>query len=84
MYLETNQRNCSDSEKLKLCLLHAINFHMALVFVGDAPTTSDSILGAICIPECQNGGTCTSPGICTCVAGWHGLRCEKGNYSAII
>ena len=31
-----------------------------------------------CIPECQNGGTCISPGVCACVAGWRGVRCQEG------
>ena len=30
---------------------------------------------AICTPECENGGTCTSPGVCTCASGWSGSRC---------
>jgi len=35
---------------------------------------------AICSQECYNGGTCTSPGNCTCVKGWQGHDCRTGNY----
>ena len=31
---------------------------------------------AICTPVCDNGGTCTSPGVCTCATGWSGSRCK--------
>ena len=41
-------------------------------------TTSPPIIGSTCTPECENGGTCTSPGVCTCVAGWRGVRCQEG------
>ncbi|XP_076090375.1 uncharacterized protein LOC143062596 [Mytilus galloprovincialis] len=30
---------------------------------------------AICRPGCGNGGRCTSPGICSCPAGYTGPRC---------
>ena len=33
---------------------------------------------AVCTPECQNGGTCSSPGVCTCAPGWEGSRCTVG------
>ena len=32
---------------------------------------------AVCSPSCQNGGTCTSPGSCTCTRGWTGTSCEN-------
>ena len=35
---------------------------------------------AVCTPECQNGGTCSSPGVCTCAPGWEGSRCGIGNF----
>ena len=31
---------------------------------------------AICTPDCQNGGTCSSPGQCTCTSEWQGNRCQ--------
>ena len=33
---------------------------------------------AVCTPECQNDGTCSSPGVCTCAPGWEGNRCTVG------
>ena len=30
---------------------------------------------AICTPACMNGGTCSSPGVCTCTSDWSGVRC---------
>ena len=33
---------------------------------------------AQCTGGCQNGGTCTSPGVCTCTPGWTGANCEAG------
>ena len=33
---------------------------------------------AICSNSCENGGSCTSPGVCTCVGGWFGDTCEEG------
>ena len=35
---------------------------------------------AECVPNCQNGGVCTKPGVCTCSSGWHGDRCQIGTY----
>ena len=34
---------------------------------------------AYCSQGCYNGGTCTSPGICTCADGWKGADCREGN-----
>ena len=33
---------------------------------------------AVCTPSCLHG-TCTSPGVCTCNAGWTGDACSVGN-----
>ncbi len=33
---------------------------------------------AICIPSCENGGICISPGHCACPSGFIGSRCEEG------
>jgi len=33
---------------------------------------------AICHQHCYNGGTCTSPGMCTCASGWGGGDCRQG------
>ena len=33
---------------------------------------------AKCAPECENGGTCTSPNRCQCASGWSGSRCQTG------
>ncbi|CAF1562050.1 unnamed protein product [Adineta ricciae] len=30
---------------------------------------------AACLPVCQNGGTCNSPGSCTCTSSWTGATC---------
>ena len=30
---------------------------------------------AVCTPVCSNGGTCSSPGVCTCTSSWTGSRC---------
>lgn len=37
-----------------------------------------SICAAVCTPDCQNGGACVAPGICNCLEGWIGGRCEGG------
>ena len=31
---------------------------------------------AICSQVCHNGGSCTSPGNCTCKLGWKGYDCQ--------
>ena len=31
----------------------------------------------ICNQKCQNGGSCISPGICSCRKGYTGLQCEN-------
>ena len=36
---------------------------------------------AHCPQGCFNGGTCTSPGRCTCATGWTGSDCRNGLYS---
>ncbi len=30
---------------------------------------------AACLPVCSNGGTCVSPGVCTCPATYSGATC---------
>ena len=35
---------------------------------------------AVCTPVCSNGGTCSSPGTCTCTALWSGSRCATRKY----
>ena len=35
-----------------------------------------SSLVAVCVPVCQNGGTCSGNGICTCTSQWTGSRCS--------
>ena len=35
---------------------------------------------AVCTPVCSNGGTCSSPGTCTCTALWTGSRCATRKY----
>lgn len=41
---------------------------------------SDTCLSliAVCNSGCANGGTCTGPATCTCVAGWSGTSCRNG------
>ena len=42
---------------------------------------------AQCTGGCQNGGTCTSPDVCTCAPGWAGSDCRTGEiveYSLIV
>ena len=33
---------------------------------------------AQCTRDCQNGGKCMLPDICTCAPGWNGMNCEIG------
>ncbi|KAK2186189.1 hypothetical protein NP493_212g12010 [Ridgeia piscesae] len=33
-------------------------------------------LGPICFPVCQNNATCIRPGVCQCLAGFEGEKCE--------
>ena len=33
---------------------------------------------AQCTGGCQNGGTCSSPDVCTCAPGWAGSDCGTG------
>ena len=35
---------------------------------------------AVCDCACQNGGSCTSPGVCTCDYGWTGRCCETREF----
>ena len=37
-----------------------------------------SVIIAICTKACENGGTCTAPDNCSCVAGWTGPQCTNG------
>ena len=36
---------------------------------------------AYCIQGCFNGGTCTAPNTCTCVAGWNENNCATGMWA---
>ncbi len=36
------------------------------------------LLALNCDPDCVNGN-CTTPGFCSCDAGWRGTTCEDGN-----
>ena len=36
------------------------------------------MITAVCSPDCMNGGICIELGVCTCVTGWTGNRCETG------
>ena len=36
---------------------------------------------AQCTGGCQNGGTCTSPDVCTCAPGWTGSDCGTGEWN---
>ena len=31
---------------------------------------------AVCVPECQNGGTCSAPEVCDCATGYVGDSCQ--------
>ena len=46
-------------------------------------STIYSLTVAICTPTCSNGGTCSSPGVCTCASGWNGTRCTIRKYLLI-
>ena len=32
---------------------------------------------AVCAPACRNGGTCSSPNVCSCRSGWTGSICNQ-------
>ena len=38
---------------------------------------------AVCVPECQNGGTCSAPNVCDCSAGYIGEQCQIGVFQII-
>ena len=38
------------------------------------------LLLTACSCACQNGGSCTSPGVCTCTIGWTGRCCETREF----
>ena len=42
--------------------------------------TSPLSCAAICNVPCQNGGTCSAPGNCSCTAHWEGDNCEFREY----
>lgn len=61
--------------------------HMIIVNTVFTPICLGKILknicffiAAICSPACGNGGTCKSPGICSCRDGYTGNRCYGGKY----
>lgn len=37
-----------------------------------------TILAAICLEQCQNGGICTAPNSCTCLDDFTRDRCQHG------
>ena len=38
---------------------------------------------AVCDPECQNGGTCSSPDVCECATGYVGDSCQTGKFQCL-
>ena len=52
------------------------SLHMWMFF----PITISACI-AECEPACQNHGVCTLPGVCQCVPGWTGNRCQEGIFS---
>ena len=44
--------------------------------------TCYTILNAVsCTNPCQNGGICTAPDTCTCMAEWTGVECQNGKWT---
>lgn len=43
---------------------------------GDAFVTCDADGHVASVVSCQNGGTCTAPGECSCPTGWTGASCD--------
>ena len=39
---------------------------------------------AECEPACQHQGVCTVPGVCQCIPGWTGSRCQEGIFSLVL
>ncbi len=52
----------------KVHLIIALHWHCVFI----------NLIAAICIPSCENGGICISPGHCACPSGFIGARCEEG------
>ena len=46
----------------------------------NVPTYTICLILDICDPACENGGTCTAPDTCECLAGYSGDRCENGMF----
>ena len=81
-----------------LCVLCSFHIHVysscvksVLFCCNESPTlhctSFESILPqltAMCTPPCQNGGTCSSPGVCDCdTSRWKGSRCEQREYLCV-
>lgn len=43
-------------------------------------TPLSSLITAICILPCLNGGRCVAPYQCECPTGWTGTRCHSGEF----
>ena len=53
--------------------------HIILQFFHTAIISFVYSTVALCTQGCYNGGTCTSPEMCSCSAGWTGNDCRTGN-----
>ncbi len=49
---------------------------LSLVCLFDVVSLSVSVLPAVCLQKCLNGGECVGPNTCHCHPGWRGTLCQ--------
>ena len=59
-----------------------LNYQLAIMYAWQGVALISFVLCivAVCTQGCYNGGTCTSPGRCSCATGWTGSNCRTGTH----
>ncbi len=71
------EKNTYDDTKSKLTMPESPILSISFIPCRWPPLYHGNVVvSAVCSPPCENGGACTMPGVCDCLTGFFGYRCE--------